>query len=82
MVRSPDPRAGEEVNKVANHDVLNDTTPLLQFKPISEPTITELRTALLTVNGGNSYPAAVLNTMTRNDMIYAARVHALSVNGL
>lgn len=67
---------------MANHDVYNDTTPQKKFKPISEPTITELRTALLTVNGGNSYPAATLNTMTRNDMIYAAREHGLSVNGL
>jgi hypothetical protein len=67
---------------MANHDVKNDVTPLLQFKPISEPTISELRTALLTVNGGASYTAERLNTMTRNDMIYAARVHSLSVNGL
>ena len=67
---------------MANHDVRNDTTPQLQFKPPSEPTVTELRTALLTVNGGASYPAATLNTMTYNDMVYACRVHGLSVNGL
>lgn len=82
MGRSPVPRATEEVKKLANHDVRNDTTPALLFKPPSEPTVTELRTALLTVNGGASYPAATLNTMTYNDMVYAARVHALSVNGL
>jgi len=67
---------------LANHDVRNATTPLLLHKPPSEPTVTELRTALLTVNGGLSYPAAVLEGMSYNDMVYACRVHALSVNGL
>lgn len=68
---------------MADHDVRNDVTPLLPVRGPVEPTVAELRTALLTVNGGNSYPAAVLNTMTYNDMVYAARqVHGLSVNGL
>lgn len=67
---------------MTNYDVLNDTTPQLQFKPPSEPTIAELRTALLTVNSGASYTADRLNSMTRNDMVYAARTHNLSVNGL
>lgn len=67
---------------MANHDVRNDTTPALQFDKPHKPDVSALRTALLTVNGGNSYPAATLNTMTLNDMVYAARVHSLSVAGL
>jgi hypothetical protein len=72
----------EEVNKLANHDVRNDTTPLNTFTKPKKPQVSDLRTALLTVNGGASYPAAVLNTMTYNDMVYASRVHSLSVVGL
>ena len=67
---------------MANHDVRNDTTPALPFDPPHLPKVSDLRTALLTVYGGASYPAAVLNTMTLNDMVYAARVHSLSVAGL
>lgn len=67
---------------MANHDIRNDVTPVNGFKKTHGPKVSDLRTALLTVNSGNSYPAAVLNTMTLNDMIYAARVHGLSVNGL
>lgn len=67
---------------MGNHDVRNDTTPQNTFVKPKLPTINALRTALLTVNGGNSYPNAVLNGMTYNDMVYAARVHNLSVAGL
>ena len=67
---------------MADHDVRNVTTPANTYKRPSKPTIADLRTALLTVNGGASYPAATLNTMTYNDMVYAARVHSLSVAGL
>jgi len=67
---------------MANLDVKNDITPTNQFKPPSLPKISDMRTALLTVNGGDSYPAHRLETMTENDMIYACRVHNLSVTGL
>ena len=67
---------------MANHDVKNDTTPANTLKLPSKPTISAMRTALLTVNGGASYPAATLNTMTQNDMVYACRLHGLTVDGL
>ncbi len=67
---------------MANHDVKNDTTPALKYDLPHLPTISAMRTALLTVNSGNSYTAERLNTMTQNDMIYACREHGLSVAGL
>jgi len=82
MDKSPDPQPPREVNEMANHDTRNDVTPANTFKKPTAPKVSDLRTALLTVNGGNSYPAAVLNTMSLNDMVYAARVHSLSVAGL
>ena len=64
---------------MANYDVRNDTTPQMAYKKADEvPTITALRSAL----SGAGYAAATMNTMTRNDMIYAARVGGLSVTGL
>lgn len=67
---------------MANHDVRNDVAPVNVLKRPSKPTISALRTALLTVNSGNSYPAYRLDAMTRNDMISAARLHSLTVDGL
>lgn len=67
---------------MALHDVRNDPAPQNALKAPSTPTIGALRTALLTVNSGNSYPAARLESMTENDMVYAARTHGLSVVGL
>lgn len=67
---------------MANHDVLNDVAPVNTLKRTSKPTISALRTALLTVNSGNSYPASRLDGMTKLDMISAARLHGLTVDGL
>jgi len=66
---------------MANHDVKNDVAPVNQFKPPSEPTVAELRAALTTYNA-TSYSTDRLNAMSDNDMIYACRLHGLTVNGL
>lgn len=66
---------------MAGFDVRNDVTPVQQFDKPSAPTISAMRTALTTFNA-TSYPTHRLDTMTENDMIYACRVHSLSVVGL
>lgn len=66
---------------MATGDFYNDKTPQLQYKVSTAPTITALRTALSTFNS-TSYSTPRLDTMTENDMIYAARLHGLSVTGL
>ena len=67
---------------MALYDVRNDPAPQNALKPPSTPTIGAMRTALLTVNSGNSYPNSRLETMTENDMVSACRLHGLSVVGL
>lgn len=67
---------------MANFDVKNSVLPNNASKPPSLPTIAAMRTSLLTVNGGLSYPADRLEAMTRNDMIYACRQHGLTPAGL
>ena len=69
------------MNKLADFDVRNDTTPELEFDQPHKPTIAALKAALTTFSA-TSYPTDRLNTMTYNDLIYAARVHDLSVVGL
>jgi hypothetical protein len=66
---------------MANHDVRIDITPQNAFRRAKGPTITALRAAL-TAHSGVSYPSHRLDTMTDNDMVYAARVHGLTVAGL
>lgn len=66
---------------MANHDVLNDTTPVNRLKRPSKPTVTALRAALTTFSA-TSYSTDRLNAMTKNDMISAARIHNLTVDGL
>lgn len=66
---------------MANFDVKNDVAPTNRFKPPSSPTIAALRAALTTYSA-TSYTADRLNAMTENDMIYAARLHGLTVTGL
>ena len=67
---------------MANFDTYNDTSPQNKLKPPRLPKVSDLRTALLAVNSGASYTAARLNSMTKNDMISAARAHSLTVAGL
>ena len=67
---------------MANFDIGYDTTPLNRLRRPAGPKISDLRTALLAVNGGVSYTADRLNGMTENDMISAARIHGLSIPGL
>jgi|TARA_R100000482_G_scaffold124710_2_gene78548 hypothetical protein len=67
---------------MANHDVLNDVAPVNVLKRPSKPTVGDLRTALAEVNSGDSYTTSRLNSMTKNDMISAARIHELTVDGL
>lgn len=63
------------------HDLLNDVTPKNTNRPPVGPTVAALKSALSTYNS-TSYPATYLNTATKNDLIYAAKLHGLSVAGL
>ena len=66
---------------MANFDIKNDVLPVNANKLPSLPTISALRTALTAYNS-TSYSSTRLDSMTENDMIYACRVHSLSVAGL
>lgn len=66
---------------MANHDVLNDVAPVNALKRPSKPTVSALRTALNTYSA-TSYSTDRLNAMTKNDMVYAARLHGLTVDGV
>lgn len=67
---------------MANYDPRNDTTPVLQFDEPSLPSVSALRTAIAASDVTASYPAAFLDGATKNDLIYVARVHGISVTGL
>lgn len=66
---------------MANTDVRNDIAPKQGFTKPSLPTIAALRTALKAAKP-SSYTDDRLNTMTRNDMLYAVRVEGVTVTGL
>jgi hypothetical protein len=66
---------------MANFDIVTDPAPQNTVKPVSGPTITALRAAL-TAHNATSYSAARLDQYSENDMVYACKVHGLSVTGL
>ena len=67
---------------MADFDVLNDTTPALKNKQADQfPKISALKTALK-AKSSTSYSDKRLATMTKNDLIYAARLEGVSVTGL
>jgi len=67
---------------MANHDVKSDPATQLKYPPRGlHPTVSELRTALSTFSS-TTYTTRVLDLMTKDDMIYAARQNSLTVNGL
>lgn len=68
---------------MANFDVNADSTPVLVNKKAdTKPTIDALRTAIAGSGVSASYPAAFLNTATKDDLIYVAKTHNISVVGL
>ena len=66
---------------MANFDILNDTTPKNTVKRPAGPTIAALRTALNTFSA-TSYSTSRLDAMSENDMVYASKVHGLTVAGI
>jgi cytoplasmic iron level regulating protein YaaA (DUF328/UPF0246 family) len=66
---------------MARTDVKNDITPVNTRKPPSKPTVAALRAAL-TAYSGTTYSAVKLDGMQKNDMVFAARTHSLTVDGL
>ena len=68
---------------MANFDVNADTTPVLSNKKAdTKPTISALRTAIIGSAVADSYPAAFLDAATKDDLIYVAKTHNISVVGL
>jgi hypothetical protein len=65
-----------QIGPTANNRDVNTnggTTFELGYDDDTMDTVSAMRAALLAVNGGVSYTAARLNTMTENDMVYALR---------
>jgi hypothetical protein len=67
---------------MANFDYVNDTTPVLTFDHPSLPIISAMRTAIGASGVSSSYPSAVLDAATKNDLVYICRVNSISVAGL
>ena len=67
---------------MANFDIAYDTAPQNVFNRPRGPKISDMRTALLTVNSGNSYTDDRLNGMSKNDMVNACALEGLTVEGL
>lgn len=67
---------------MANFDIKYDTQPQNRFNRPRGPKISDMRTALLAVNGGVSYTNSRLDGMSENDMIYACIAHNLTIGGL
>ncbi len=66
---------------MADYDLPNAGTPTQAVKRPTAPTVANLKSALNTYNA-TSYTAARMLTMTYNDLVYACRLHGLSVAGL
>jgi hypothetical protein len=67
---------------MADFDIPNDTVPQNPTKrAYTKPTIAAMKTALDTYNS-TSYTAARMLSMTENDLLYACRLHGLTVTGL
>jgi len=64
---------------MAGHDIHNDVTPKQTLTPHRKPTITELKNAIAASPQASSYPAAALQSMTRNDLIAVAKRHSITV---
>lgn len=68
---------------MANFDVNADSTPVLVNKKAdTKPTIAALRSAITGSDYSASYPAAFLDAATKDDLIYVAKTHGISVVGL
>ena len=68
---------------MANFDVNADTTPVLSNKKANtKPTISALRTAIAGSGVADSYPTAILDGATKDDLIYICKTHSISVVGL
>lgn len=68
---------------MANFDVNADSTPVLVNKKAdTKPTIAALRAAIVASDYSASYPAAFLDAATKDDLIYVAKTHGISVVGL
>jgi len=67
---------------MANFDQINDTTPVLTFDHPSLPIVSAMRTAIAASGVSASYPSALLDAATKQDLMYICRVHGISVAGL
>lgn len=68
---------------MANFDVNADSTPVLVNKKAdTKPTVAALRAAIVASDYSASYPAAFLDAATKDDLIYVAKTHGISVVGL
>lgn len=68
---------------MADYDTRNTVTPALPFPPRgwTKPTIAAMKTALNTFSA-TSYTTAGMLTMTYNDLLYACKLHGLTVVGI
>lgn len=68
---------------MADFDVNADTVPVLVNKKANtKPTIAALKAAIAGSAVAASYPAAVLNASTKDDLIFVCKTHNISVVGL
>jgi len=67
---------------MADFDIANDGyNPTNIWSPLQKPSIAGLKAALTAFNA-TTFSASKLNLMSRNDMLYAARVNGVAVPGI
>lgn len=67
---------------MADIDLKTDITPVNRNQKPTGPTISALKTAITGSGAAASYPAATLQKLTRNDLVYICKLHGISVVGL
>lgn len=68
---------------MVNFDLKVDVTPNLPTEPVGYlPSVPALRTAIAGSSVSASYPSAILDAATKNDLVNIVRTHNISVTGL
>lgn len=75
------PRSAGRLRNV-DYDPANQNGGVRLVVLSGKPTIAQLKTAISGSGVAAKYPASFMNSATKNDLIYAARVEGIAVAGL
>lgn len=63
-------------------DPTYDYTPVLVNRGDRGPSVAALKAAISGSGVAASYPAAVMQTMTKDDLIFVCKTHSIAVTGM